>query len=174
MIRRAAIETYCKSIHEAAQNNNGKLPYGYMLKFVEENRKMSPWLNRDIINSAYVRYKKGLMNGLHSDKPGEIEVIDRSSVHTSLSDLSGSQVSSSGQRSKGGRPIGTSFLNKRKKEMKAVAMKTDIVKEFKEEIDKAKERKRKVENGLLDKIIKKHKNKNGMPNVNIPLGTIRQ
>ena len=38
-IRKASIETYCKSIHEAAKSNNGKLPYGYMTKFVGEKKK---------------------------------------------------------------------------------------------------------------------------------------
>ena len=175
MIRRAAIDTYWKSIHEAAKNNNGKLPYGYMLKFVKENRKISPWITRDIINSAYSRFKKRLLDGPHSDKPEEIEVTDRCmSVHTSLSDLSGSQTSSSRQRSKGGRPVGRSFLNKRKREMKIVAMKNDIVKAFKEKIDEAKKIRRKVKNGILQSIIKKHKERNELQNVDIPLATIRQ
>ena len=44
-IRKAAIETYCKSIYEASQTSkNGRLPYGFMLKFVQENQKNSSWL----------------------------------------------------------------------------------------------------------------------------------
>ena len=38
-IRKASIETYYKSIHEAAKRNNGKLPYGYMTKIIDENKK---------------------------------------------------------------------------------------------------------------------------------------
>ena len=58
-IRKAAIETYCKSIHEASQSNkSGRLPYGFMMKFVQENKKYSSWLTQAMMNSAWKRYKK--------------------------------------------------------------------------------------------------------------------
>ena len=39
-IRKAAIETYCKSIHGVFKTSrNNRLPYGFMMKFVQENKK---------------------------------------------------------------------------------------------------------------------------------------
>ena len=80
-IRKVALETFCSSIHEAAQNNNGKLPYRYMIKFVQENKRTCPWLNRDIMDSAFSRYKKKINDlGIHSEGPtSEIIVRDKSS-----------------------------------------------------------------------------------------------
>ena len=93
-IRKTSIEIYCKSIHEAAKSNNGILPYGYMTKFVEENRKNSSWLTSAMMQSAYNRFKKKILDVPQTYKPGEIQVTSSFlTVNSSLSDLS-SQTSS--------------------------------------------------------------------------------
>ena len=179
-IRKAALETFCKSIHEAAQSNNGKLPYRYMTKFIQENKRTCPWLNRDIINSAFSRYKKKMSNpGTHSEGPtSEILVASKSvqSLKTSISDLtSDSQTSTRIEsRTKGGRPVGSSIVNKRKRQEAIVMMKNDIAREYKSEVDEAKGKSRRVRNGLLEEIIQRHKKKRNLTDVNIPLRTICQ
>ena len=65
------------------------------------------------------------------------------------------------------------MVNMKKREEEIVMMKNDITQEYKEEIEMAKKRQRRVENGLLDSIIKKHKEKRGL-DIDIPLSTIRQ
>ena len=41
-------------------SNNGRMPYGYMTTFLEENKKSFDWLTRDnIVNSSYTCFKKG-------------------------------------------------------------------------------------------------------------------
>ena len=47
--------------------NNGRMPYGYMSTFLEENKRSFDWLTRDIVNSAYTRFKKRRLE-LHSDR----------------------------------------------------------------------------------------------------------
>ena len=173
-IRKAAIETYCKSIYEASQSSkNGRLPYGFMLKFVQENKKNSSWLTQGMMNSAWKRYKQKLDVQNSERKPSEIYLSkSNSSLGSSISDLSEWQTSNKA-RSKGGRPVGTTLVNMKKREEQIVMMKNDITREYKKEIETAKKRKRRVENGLLDSIIKKHKEKRGL-DVDIPLSTIRQ
>ena len=76
--------------------NNGKMSYGYMGTFLEENKRSFDCLTRDIINSAYTRFKKR-RSEFHSDREQptiiEIHLDDQTSAFnsTSLSDLSESQ-----------------------------------------------------------------------------------
>ena len=73
-IKKAAVETYCKSIYEVSlSTKDGRLPYGFMMKFVQENKKNSPWLNQAMMNSAWKRYKREVVNVQHSERnPSEI------------------------------------------------------------------------------------------------------
>ena len=158
----ASIETYCKSIHEAAKSNNGKLPYGYMTKCVDENKKSSSWLTSALMHSAYIWFKKKILDVPYSDKPDEIQVTSSFlTVKSSLSDLSGDSQTTLAkeERSKGERLIATTLVNKKKREAQIVMMKNNIVKEYKEEVDKVKRKRIKARNGLLQGIIQKHKRK---------------
>ena len=98
----------------------------------------------------------------HSDKPGEIQVTSRFlTVKSSQSDLNSDSLRTlvKEEGSKGGQPIGSTLVNKKKREVQIVRIKNDIVKEFKQEVDKAKRKRRRVRNGLLEGIIQKHKEK---------------
>ena len=124
-----------------------------------------------MMNSAWKRYKQILDVQNSERKPSEIYLSKSySSLGSSVSDLSESQTSNKAQ-SKGGRPVGTTLVNMKKREEQIVMMKNDITREYKKEIETAKKRKRRVENGLLDSIIKKHKEKRGLDK-DIPLSTI--
>ena len=174
-IRKAAIETYCKSIHEVFKTSrNNRLPYGFMMKFVQENKKNSSWLTQAMMNSAWKRYKQNNIDVQNSErKPSEI-YLSRSttSLSSSLSDLSDSQTSNKG-RMKGGRPLGTTLVNQKKREEQIVMMKNDITQGYKREVEMAKKMNRRVRNGILMDIIQKHKKRRGLK-VHIPLSTIRQ
>ena len=61
VIKKNILNTMCKAIHEVATKNKGKLPYGYMRLLVKENKKTCRWVTRDILNSAYTRYKKKIL-----------------------------------------------------------------------------------------------------------------
>ena len=105
------------------------------------------------MHSAYIRFKKKVLDVPHSDKPGEIQVTSNFvTVKSSLSDLgSDSQTTLvKEERSKGGQPISTTLVNKKKKrEAQIVMMKNNIAKEYKQEVDKAKRKGIKVRNGLF-------------------------
>ena len=127
-IRKAAIETYCKSIYAASQTSkNGRLPYGFMLKIVQENKKNSSWLTLGMMNSAWKRYKQMVDVQNSERKPSEIYLSKSySSLGSSVSDLSESQTSNKA-RAEGGRPVGTTLVNMKKREEQIVIMKNDIM-----------------------------------------------
>ena len=51
--KKACLENLCEVIHHKVISNDGRMPYGYMGTFLEENKRSFDWLTRDIINSAY-------------------------------------------------------------------------------------------------------------------------
>ena len=171
-VKKATLNEMCKAIHQIALENDGKLPYGFMLSFVEENKKSCSWVTRDSLNSAYTRYKKSIVLDPKSNSgQGEIS-LDGQTRESSLSDLSDSQTS--GQRTKGGRPVGTTIENKRKREEDIVRMKNDISREHKIMVDSARKRGKKVKFGTLKHIIERNKKKYDLVDVNVPLKTIEQ
>ena len=60
-VKKATLNEMSKAIHQTALENDGKLPYGFMLSFVEENKKSCSWVTRDSLNSTYTRYKKSIV-----------------------------------------------------------------------------------------------------------------
>ena len=120
------------------------------MKFVQENKKYSSWLTQAMMNSAWKRYKQNNIDVQNSErKPSEI-YLSRSttSLSSSLSDLSKSQTSNKGQM-KGGRPLGTTLVNQKKREEQIVMMKNDITQGYKREVEMAKKMNRRVRNGIL-------------------------
>ena len=111
----AALDSICASMAEAAHENKGKVPYGYVTDVVKEWH----WLTRNIINKAYMKYRKmcDVTGNMSSRCNGILNDITVSGVVTVTSDLSDSQrensesgvssTESSGgsstKRSKGGR-----------------------------------------------------------------------
>ena len=103
------------------------------------------------MHSAYIWFKKKILDVPYSDKPDEIQVTSSFlTVKSSLSNLSSdSQITLvKEERSKGGRPIGTTLVKKKKREAQIVMMKNNIAKEYTQEVDKAKRKGIKVRNGL--------------------------
>ena len=172
--KRAVLENLCKCIHSRVQKNNGRMPHGYMKTLLEENKNDFNWLTRDIVNSAYCRYKKRLkLHSEHQQPVDEIRLIDQQKLSTSMSDLSESQQKSTGTscREKGGRPCGSTNMNKRDKRESAIAMKNDIAAEY---LNVKKRKKRRISKGVLEEIIQKHQKKRGLEDVPVNKSLIRQ
>ena len=85
-----------------------------------------------------------------------------------LSDLSGDST-----RSKGGRPSGSTFSNKKKREANIIALKNEITIQYQQKILDAAKSGRRVENGTLQKIISSLKKKRKLDDIDIPVKTIR-
>ena len=132
--KKAILHALSKCIHDNAMQNGGKVPYGHMQSFVNENRKIYKWITRDALNSAYTRYKKSLETSPKDFSVHEVEVSMRESGSSeSLSTLSYSHnfnstgaVAVASERKKGGCPVDSSEEKKRKRLDEIVAMKNDI------------------------------------------------
>ena len=171
--KKACLANLCEVIHKKVTANNGRMPYGYMATFLEENQKTFDWITRDIINSAYTRFKKRRLEK-HSDREqptiSEIHLDAETGNSTSLSDLSESQQNHEwSYRAKGGRPSGSSNINKRRRNDEIIAMKNDIARDF----QKVKTSGKRTKNGQLRQIIESHKKKRNLEDVDVPKATIR-
>ena len=62
-------------IHKKVRSNNGRMPYGYMTTFLEENKKSFDWLTRYIVNSSYTCVKKGRLEKSSVQRKATINVI---------------------------------------------------------------------------------------------------
>ena len=127
-----------KCMHDNAMKNGGKLFYGHMQSFVNENRKIYKWITRDALNSAYTRYNKSVetADSTKAFSIRQVKVSTRESNSSqSLSTLSHSYNFNStgavaGERKKGGRPVDSLEDKKRKRLDEIVAMKNDITAEL--------------------------------------------
>lgn len=164
--RKAVIEAICKCMLDVWRENGGRLPYGYMKMYIEENRKEHNWITRDVLNSGFTRYKREM--GVFQNSVVQVtSSVGSHASNGSMSSLSNSQHSAG--RNKGGRPSGSTEESKRQKMDKIVSMKNDITAEYEKEKEKGKMKK-----NQLKEIIKKHKKKRDLEDVDVPQDTIRQ
>ena len=167
--KKAVLEALCKSIHDVAKENKGRLPYGYMKEYAGAQMKLYPWLTYHSLNCFYQRWKKSLDEVPQSVKKQPCEEIYASSVHNSMSDLSDANTEKVTVRS-AGRPVGSTMIEKRKRMDNIVQMKNDITAEY----VKVKAEEGILKKGRLVEIIDNHKAKRKLEDVNIPSSTIRQ
>ena len=138
-----------------------------MSNLIKENQKDFCWLTKDMVNSAYTRYKKKrrLEENSGKEQPIMLQIrIDyekNSSLRTSMYDLTAetvdnyssnnntdngvivnSSVQSIENRDKGGRPVGTTQLQKRSREDMIVSMKNEIAQQYEEELSSHKKKER--------------------------------
>ena len=53
-LKNAFLEKVCREIEYATTFSlNGKIPYGFITKIMNETKDEEPWINRNIINFAY-------------------------------------------------------------------------------------------------------------------------
>ncbi len=135
------------------------MPHGYMKTILDENKSSFEWSNRDIVNSAYTRFKKRLKDHSEQQPVKNIHLVDQQ-IFTSVSDLSESAHQNSTVGSsccqRGGRPSGSTNNNKRKRTESIIAMKNDITMEY---MECKKRRKGTISKGVLEEIIKKQTHK---------------
>ena len=89
-----------------------------MRTILHENKSLFEWLTRDVVNSAYTRFKRRPKNDKKKQLVKEIHLMDQQ-ISSSVSYLSESthQNSTVGSscRKRGGRPSGSTNNNKRKR-----------------------------------------------------------
>ena len=180
--KKAALKTLCKCVYDDEQENGGKLPYGYMTTFIEENKKIWTWMTRDTMLAAYRRFKLKLEaqkteKDSESKPAAEVNMVS-GTISTVISDLTGdsalSSTSSYLERSKGGRPVGTTVDRKRLEKNAILEAKNEITVKYKMAVDAARAHNRNAKRGYLSKLIADVKKKRKIEHVDIPLKTIQQ
>ena len=189
--KKACIANLCEIIHKKVLENNGRMPYKFMSTLIKENKKSFNWLTRDMVNSAYTRFKKKrrLEENPAKEQPTIFQIqVDgekNSSLRTCISDITGETEcitstdsrkdgdNGSSVREKGGRPVGSTTSQKRKREAAIISMKNEITKEYERELKQHKENGTRLKNGELKQIIQKHKERCDLRDVNVPEITIR-
>ena len=97
--RKGALDDICVKMHKATVNNNGRLPYAYITRLLND-LKSSPgfnWLTRNIINKAFLKFKENVESKKQKGKGNDESTnmigmdVDMLTVEDSavLSELSG-------------------------------------------------------------------------------------
>ena len=105
------------------------MPYRFMSTLIRENKKSFNWLTRDMVNSAYTRFKKRrrLEDNPAKEQPTifqiQVDEEKNSSLCMCMSDITGETECSTNKnskdgdngsnlREKGGRPVGSTTSQK--------------------------------------------------------------
>ena len=128
----AALLSICEDMWKVSEQNNGKLPYGHVSEVLATFLPLYPWLTRDIINCRYIRFKKKKTNPLVGvelslPNPEEETIVSQLESNTDPETV----TTCSTNRTKGGRPVGTSRSAKMRIEKEYQEAKNEISKEYK-------------------------------------------
>ena len=158
-LRKSFLEKICMEIDSAVRaSENGKVPYGFVTKIINETKAEEPWINKNIISFAWKKFC------------GRNDTKDAGRITDNQHDDSSKKSS----RSKGGRPKGTTLLMKRHLKESVIAAKNEITSMYHEERKQYKKKGENLPIGWLKATIESVCIKRGIPaNVKIPLSTIR-
>ena len=101
-MRQAVLDKICKELYESSEKNGRKKPYGSVAKIVNDMKTDFPWMNRDVVNYAFKTYKERM------EAPADSEGRTAASEN---------DVVAAPQQKKSGRPVGSTLLNKFKKDV---------------------------------------------------------
>ena len=142
-IRQAVLDKICKELYESSQRNSNKKPYGSVAKIVKDMKTDFPWMNRDVVNYAFKKYQN------EKRKTSGSEDIDNNLVAAPT-------------QKKGSRPVGTTMVNKLKKEVATRLCLDQIAIEYHSMRKDARADGRKAERGTFTSIVKRAKEKYGL------------
>ena len=162
-IRQVVLGTVCDRLAEITKK--GRKPYGEVSKIVKDMKSDYPWLNRHVVDYAFQMHQKKVDNSESNSNAVEDNVLS----------LSGSDTNSgSASRKKGGRPSGTTDDEKVKKDETIRLAQDSMAIEYDHKRKESKRFGRKLENGFLEKLVKKWKIKYRLDDsVKINKATIR-
>ena len=161
-LRNAFLEEICKQIDSALRaSGNGKVPYGFVTKIINETKTEEPWINKNIISFAWKKFsERNITKGVE-------KVVDNQRDDCSVKELKTSRL-------KGGRPKGTTLLMKRHLKESVIAAKNEITSIYHEKKKECNKKGENIPNGWLQETINSIRIKRGLPpNIKIPISTIR-
>ena len=134
-------------MYDSYKKNGNRLPYGHVEVLLKELRPNEPWMTRNIVNKAFMKYRKDLAmekdkkesdNGgtnntgnqsCYGEIPENITLSCGSGSGTADSDLTG-EYSLGSERRKGGRPQGSTDNQRIRRERVIIAAKNECTKRF--------------------------------------------
>ena len=144
-LRKAVLDQVCAQLDNVTEKNKGRKPYGHVAKLVNDMKQDYPWITRHTVNYAFELYKRASSK----EKNASVEsAIDSSDTESGVA-----------CRNKGGRPRGSTDNAKFEREEAIRLAQDSMAIEYDEKRKEAKRIGRKVENGCLEKIVKKWKRK---------------
>ena len=143
-LRSKIISDLCNQIDLKKQTIDARIPRGYISGLIKSHAAVCPWLNRDVINNELRRRKK---NGIFDS--GYTPAIN---ITTSVTDSALVGTDPDLNRTKRGRPEGTTDENKKRYEYAILSSKNEIVDLIKKEREDNKNKRLPV--GTLSNIIK--------------------
>ena len=92
--KKAALVNICVGMHTASVKNGNRLLYSYITRLLKELQSSMNWLNRYMINKAFLAYKEDFCKNTATEEvPNSILIQNVASVS---SDHSGSNIVSNG------------------------------------------------------------------------------
>ena len=153
--RNALLVSLCEDMYKLYRKNGDRLPYGHITLILERLKPTEPWLTRNIINKAFMKYRK---------QEGSVKVVvipnmtktgtDESVIDSEMSDLSNvSSIRGSDTKWNVGRPVGTTAEKKQADENKTIKARNEAAKIYDSAKKFAKENGKRVQKGELNDII---------------------
>ena len=182
LARTKTLDDIAARIKVAKCNNNNKIPRNFVSSIVNELEPVCSWINRDVINYHYRTWSKRSNVNLDPPNPTPVnqdEIAMENAIPVS-SDDSATSISNhieileeEAVRKKGGRPKGTTDINRKLLSDSILAAKNEITDLY--AIAKSNAGANKVEKNTLQTIINQIVKKRKLPNeVSINIDTIRR
>ena len=160
--RNALLSSLCEDMYNLYRKNKNRLPYGHITSILHRLKPTEPWLTRNVINKAFIKYRKqvaGVNVVIVPTKAANESVID--SEISELSNVSSFEGASEIKWNVG-RPAGTTADKKEASEKKVIKAKNEAAKSYASVKKTAKEYGRKVRKGKLKAIIEEVAKKNNI------------
>ena len=170
--RNALLCDICEGMYREFLRNKKRLPYGHITNLLRELKPQEDWLTRNIINKAFMSYKREMKQKLedNTQQPSNMhgQVVGGSSLgRVSPSLLSELSNVSSTLSKKPGRPLGSTEASKDSKRKIFIYGKNEITEKYAECLRKNKTER--VRKGLLNEIIEDVRKKRGIEDKISPL-----
>ena len=165
LVKRTALDAILLKMRQTKNNNEGRLPKGFVTDIVREMSGEFPWLNPDKINYHYQTWTKQKTLS-ESENDVNTGTVDKNFASNSII----THIPRSDDRNKGGRPKGTTNVTKKQVADSVTAALNEITKEYKKKKSEGPMKK-----GVLASIIASVKRKRSLPDdVSILPDTIRR
>ena len=155
--RNKFLEKIAEEIYSAASSSkDGKVSWGFSSKILKESREQEPWVTKNMISFAYKKFKR---KKLLEDVESSTDNNPNSCVEKPVT-------------RNGGRPKGSTLLNKHHQIQTMIAVKNEITTLYIEEKARCREKSEMISNRWLQKRVERVSKLRGL-DVKIPLSTIR-